>query len=347
MCFSAGRAARRGAIRQRRGAAAEGEDVNKQIFSMLGTIGASPYMLGAKRLNSQYARLETLYEQGEFGECVSVSGAVFAQLMQSLYLSVTGENAPIGVILSDIEFWQIVGNQSFCDTAGMLQYALDRFGEGAQGETESGKAASVAKNGLDTVIGYTERFLSQQGRKKCLDPIILNRDDVREHIVRLIGVFRAKFDNAGCSGGFSMQPPYMNAGLLDFPEEEIPVWARYIAVKLQRAGLLTTSELRTLDARQVVDERVGLTNEYIRRATAGANGGALIIEHFEEFDMPCLGGNLLDRALRTTFTAAEKYRGSLCIIVSGKGENVEKTFERAERGAEYFPLVISLREKRE
>jgi hypothetical protein len=318
--------------------------VNKQIFSLLGTIGASPYMIGAKRLNSQYARLETLYEQGDFAECVTVSGAVFQQIMESLYLSVMGDEAPLSVILSDIEFWKLIGNQTFCDTAGMLHYACERFSEGTQSEAESGKAASLTKSGLDDVISYTERFLSQQGRKKCLDPIILRRDDVREPVARLVEKFRARLDRAGCSGGFSMQPPFMNAGFLDFPEEEIAVWARFLTARLHRAGLLTHDRLNTLDAEQVVDERVGMTNEFIRRAAASANGGGLLIEHFEAFDMPCLGGNLMDRALKTTVTAAEKYRGSLCIVVSGRGENVEKTFQSVERGAEYFPLVISLRE---
>ena len=318
--------------------------MNKQIFGYLGTIGASPYLIGAKRLNSQYSRIETLYEEGNFAECVAASSTLFEQIMKSLYLAVTGENAQLTVILSDISFWETIGNKSFCDTAGMLQYACYRLSEG-QDDTEPAKAAGLAKTGLDTIIEYTAAFVSKHGKKKFLDRAVLDRDDVRGHIRHLVEGFSRKMENAGCSDGLSMQPPYMNAGLLDFPEKETEAWAGYIASQLQRAGLLTTAELQTLDAGRVVDERVGLTNEYIRRASAKANGGALLITHFEDFDMPCLGGNLIDRALKTTINAAEKYRGSLCIIVSGSGERVEAAFRRAERVGEYFPLVISLRQE--
>ncbi len=319
--------------------------MNTQIFSQLGAIGASPYMIGAKRLNSQYSRIETLYEQGDFSACVEASSDLFGQLMQSLYLSVTGERAKLTVILSDIGFWDVIGNKTFCDTAGMLQYACYRLTEEPTDEMEPSKAASLAKSGLDDVIGYTAQFLAKHGKKRCLDPIILRRDDVREQISRLTDQLRAKMEAAGCSGGLSMQPPYMNACLLDLPDEETLIWAKYIARQLQRTGLLTTEKVHILDADRVVTERVGLTNEFIRRAAAEANGGALLIEHFEEFDMPCLGGNLLDRALRTTINAAETYRGSLCIIVAGQGENVEKTFRKTERCGEYFPLALSLREE--
>lgn len=317
--------------------------MNKQIFSHLGAIGASPYMIGAKRMNSQYARIETLYEKGDFVDCVAASSQLFEQLMQSLYLGITGEKAQLTVILSDIGFWDVIGNKSFCDTAGMLQYACYRLTEGEEEDTEPVKAASLAKSGLDDIIAYTAQFLTKQGKKKCLPPAVLNREDVREQVLRLTDTLRVKMETAGCRDGMSMQPPFMNACLLDFPEDETEIWARYIAKKLQALGLLTTAELQVLDADQVVAERVGLTNEFIRRASAGANGGALLVEHFEEFDMPCLGGNLLDRALKTVINAAEKYRGSLAIIVSGQGENVEKAFRRAENCGEYFPLALSLR----
>lgn len=317
--------------------------MNKQIFSLLGTIGANPSMTGAKRLNSQYARVEELYVDGRYAECVAASSELFETLMMGLYLAVTGEQAKVTVILSDIGFWDVIRNKPFCDTAGMLQYACYRLTEGGEDELEPGKAASLAKTGLDDIIGYTAQFLTKYGREKCLDPIILRRDDVREQVHRLIESLKTKMDAAGCSDGMSMQPPFMNACLLDFPEKEIEVWARYIAKRLQKEGLLTSEELRFLDAEKVVEERVGLTTEYIRRATADANGGALLIEHFEEFDMPCAGGNLLDRALRTIGTAAETYRGSLCIVVSGAGESVEKAFVRAEKGGNYFPLALSLK----
>lgn len=317
--------------------------MNKQIFSLLGTIGASPYMIGAKRLNSQYAKLETLYMDGAYADCVAACSDMFEQIMSGLYLAVTGEHAPLTVILSDIGFWDVIRSKPFCDTAGMLQYACYRISEEQEDATDPGKAASLAKSGLDDVIGYTAAFLSKRGREKCLDPVILKRDDVREQVHRLIESLRAKLDAAGCSDGISMQPPFMNACLLDFPENEIAVWTRYIAKRLQKEGLLTSAKLGFLDAEKVVEERVGLTNEFIRRAAADANGGALLVEHFEEFDMPCLGGNLLDRALKTIITAAEKYRGSLCIVVSGAGENVERAFGRAEKGGEYFPLALSLK----
>lgn len=317
--------------------------MNKQIFSLLGAIGANPSMTGAKRLNSQYARVEELYMDGRYAECVSASSDLFEMLMTGLYLAVTGEKAPVTVVLSDISFWDVIRNKPFCDTAGMLQYACYRISEGEDGESDPGKAASLAKTGLDDVIGYTAQFLTKYGREKCVDPIILRRDDVREQVHRLTESLTRKLDAAGCSEGMSMQPPFMNACLLDFPEDEIAVWARYIAKRLQKEGLLTSAELRFLDAEKVVEERVGLTTEYIRRATAEANGGALLIEHFEEFDMPCAGGNLLDRALRTIGTAAETYRGSLCIVISGAGENVEKALARAEKGGNYFPLALSLK----
>ena len=107
--------------------------------------------------------------------------------------------------------------------------------------------------------------------------------------------------------------------------------------------MLSSPRVHTLDADQVIVERVGMTNEFIRRAAAKANGGVLLIEHFEEFDMPCAGGTLIDRALKTTVTAAENYRGSLCIVVSGEGESVERAFRRLDRGEEYFPLILSYR----
>ncbi len=317
--------------------------MNKQIFSLLGAIGASPYMIGAKRLNSQYAAVETLYGQGAYAACVAACGEVLEELLGGLYLGVMGETARLSVILSDIEFWRVIDDRQFCDTAGMLQYACCRLAEESGAEPE--KAARLATTGLDDVIEHAARFLARSGAEKCVDPAVLKREDMRERVRVMTEGLRAKLDAAGCSGGFSMQPPFMNAFLLDFPERENAAWTRFLAGRLQRAGLLTTARVGVLDAERVVDERVGLTNEFIRRAAAGANGGALLIEHFEEFDMPCLGGNLLDRALKTTLTAAEKYRGSLCIVVAGRGESVERAFRRAEAAEEAFPLFLALREK--
>ncbi len=321
--------------------------VNQQIYSRLGDIGASPYFTGAKKLNSQYAKIEKHYERGEHGACVEACSTLFEQLMGGLYLSVMGEEAPLAVILSDIDFWQVIDDREFCDRAGMLQYACYRIAETPCGEGDPEKEAELAKSGLEDVIEDTARFLSQEGDGKCLDPAVLAREDVREAILALVEGFSAQLDAAGCSGGVSMQPPYMNAILLDFPERETAPWARFIAQRLKKAGLLTSAKLRTLDAEQVVLERVGLTNEFIRRASAEANGGALLIEHFEEFDMPCLGGNLMDRALQTILTAADNYRGSLCIVVSGMGERVEKTICRTDRAGNRFPLALSLREAKE
>ncbi len=316
--------------------------MNKQIFSLLGSIGASPYMVGAQRLNSQYAKIETLYERQAFNDCVAACSTLFEQLLGGLYLGVTGESAQSTVILSDIDFWKTIGSKTFCDTAGMLQYACYRLTEGDDAP-KGAKAAELAKTGLDDVIGYTADFLSRHGKSRCIDPAILERDDLREPIHRMAESLRTQMEAAGCSDGFSMQPPFMNACLLDFPEQRTEIWTRYIARQLQRAGLLSSAEFQTLDAEQVVVERVGMTNEYIRRAAAKANGGVLLIEHFEEFDMPCAGGNLMDRALKTICTAAEQYRGSLCIAVAGEGENVEKAFARAERGEEFFPLLLSFK----
>lgn len=319
--------------------------MNKEIFSLLGAICASPYMGGANRLNSQYARVDTAYEQGEFGGCVAMCSTMFEQILSGLYLGVTGERAPLPVILSDIDFWTAIDNQTFCETAGMLQYACYRLTENGEGEEDPAKAAKLAKSGLDSVISYTARFLSQRGEKECLNPMLLKRDDLREPVNRLAESLRTQMDTAGCSDGFSMQPPFMNVLLLDFPEREVPVWTGYIARQVKRAGMLSSPRVDTLDAEQVVTERVGMTNEFIRRAAARSNGGVLLIEHFEEFDIPCVGGSLIDRALKTTAAAAENYRGSLCIVVSGYGENVEQAFQRMERGREYFPLLLSF-EKR-
>ena len=316
--------------------------VNKQIFSLLGEIGASPYMAEGMRLNSQYARIETLFAQGGYPGCVAACSALFGELMAGLHLAVTGDTAGLSVILSDIAFWDAVGDGHFRETAEMLQYACCRLREDPDGEPE--KAARLAKAGVDDVIGCAARFLAERAGSRCLDPVVLRRADVREPVNRLTDSLRARLEGAGISDGFSMQPPHMNAGLLDFPERETALWAGYLAGRLRRIGLLTVSELRTLDAERVVDERVGLTNEYIRRAAEAANGGALLIEHFEEFDMPCLGGNLLDRALRTVILAADKYRGSLCIVVAGRGEALERAFRRAEGGLERFPLLLSLRQ---
>lgn len=291
-------------------------------------------------MNSQYARIDTAYEQGQFDGCVAACSTMFEQLISVLYLGVMGERAPLSVILSDIDFWAAIGDKTFCDTAGMLQYACYRLTESGEGE-DPAKAAKLAKSGLDSVIGYTARFLSQRGEKACLNPAILKRDDLREPINRLSESLQMKMDAAGCSDGFSMQPPFMNAALLDFPDREVPVWAGYVARRIERAGMLSSPRVQTLDAEQVVTERVGLTNEFIRRAAAQANGGVLLIEHFEEFDMPCAGGNLIDRALKTAVAVAENYRGSLCVIVSGYGESVEQAFQRIEQGEEYFPLLLS------
>ena len=298
-------------------------------------------MVGATRLNSQYSAIETLLEKGAFVGCVAACGTLFEQLMTALYLGVMGEDEPLSVILSDIAFWAVIGDKTFCDTAGMLHYACQRLTEDPDAEADPRRAAELAKSGLDEVIELTADFLSHHGAQRCLDPRILKNGDARERVSRLVESLRAQLDGAGCSDGLSMQPPFMNACLLDFSDEDAALWARHIAVRLQRIGLLTTAEVHTLDAEQVVVERVGLTNEFIRRAAAQANGGALLIEHMEEFDMPCLGGNLLDRAFKTTCTAAEKYLGSLCIVVSGEGERVEKAFRSSEQCAEYFPLVLS------
>lgn len=315
--------------------------MNKQIFSLLGAICASPYMVGENRLNSQYAKIDTAYEQGKFDGCVVACSALFEQILSGLYLGVMGERAPLSVILSDIDFWKTIDNKKFCDTAGLLQYACYCLTENGEEEKDPAKAAKLAKSGLDDVIGYAADFLSRRGAKECLDPALLKRGDLCEPINRLAESLRMQMNAAGCSDGFSMQPPFMNVILLDFPEREAPIWADYIARRLQRAGMLSSPQMHTLDAEQVVIERVGMTNEFIRRAAARSNGGVLLIEHVEEFDMPCAGGNLLDRALKTTVTAAENYRGSLCIVVSGEGESVERAFERAEWGEEYFPLLLS------
>ena len=300
-------------------------------------------MGGENRLNSQYARIDTAYEQGRFDGCVVACSALFEQLLSGLYVGVMGERAPLSVILSDIDFWKVIDNKAFCDTAGMLQYACYCLTEDSGGEKNPAKAAKLAKSGLDDVIGYAARFLSQRGEKECLNPALLKRGDLRESVNRFSESLREQMEAAGCSGGFSMQPPFMNAAILDFPKREVPVWADYIARRLKRAEMISSPQTQTLDADQIVVERVGMTNEYIRRAAARANGGVLLIEHFEELDMPCAGGNLLDRALKTIVTAAENYRGSLCIVVSGAGESVEQTFERAgtEWGEEYFPLRLT------
>ncbi len=316
--------------------------VNKEIFSLLGEIGASPYMTGAQRLNSQYAKIETLYEQGDFEQCVAACSALFEQLLGGLYLGVTGETAQPTVILSDIDFWQAVGDKTFCDTAGMLQYACYRLTEGEE-EMENAKAARLAKSGLDDIIGYASRFLAEKGETACLEPKLLERPDLLAPIHRMAESLRAQMEAAGCSDGFSMQPPFMNAVLLDFPERETSVWTHYIARRLRRAGLLSSEKFHALDAEQVVVDRVGMTTEYIRRAAAKANGGALLIERFEEFHMPCVGGNLIDRALRTVAAVAEQYRGSLSIVVSGEGESVERALRRMDRGEELFPLLLSYR----
>ena len=315
--------------------------MNKQIFSLLGAICASPYMVGANRLNSQYARIDTAYEQGEFGGCVVACNALFEQILSGLYLGVTGERAPLSFILSDISFWEAIDNKAFCDTAGMLQYACYCLTEDGGEEKDPAKAARLVKSGLDDVINYAARFLSQRGEKECLNPVLLKHGDLREPINRFSESLWTRMDTAGCIGGLSMQPPFMNAALLDFPDREAPVWAEYIARRLKRVGMLSTPGMHTLDAEQVVIERVGMTNEFIRRAAAKANGGVLLIEHFEEFDMPCAGGNLIDRALKTAAAAAEKYRGSLCIVVSGEGERFEQAFRGAEWAEEYFPLLLS------
>lgn len=314
--------------------------MNKEIFSLLGAICASPYMVGSNRLNSQYARIDTAYEQGKFDGCVAACSALLEDILSGLYLGVTGERAPLSVILSDIGFWGAIDNKAFCDTAGMLQYACYRLTESGEEEKDPAKAARLAKSGLDSVINYAARFLSQRGEKECLNPVILKRGDLREPINRLSESLWAQMDAACCRDGLSMQPPFMNAALLDFPEREAPVWAEYIARRLRRMGMLSSPRMHTLDAEQVVIERVGMTNEFIRRAAAQANGGVLLIEHFEEFNMPCAGGNLIDRALKTAAAAAENYRGSLCIVVSGEGESFEQALRCAERGEEYFPLLL-------
>lgn len=315
--------------------------VNKEIFSLLGEIGASPYMTGAQRLNSQYAKIETLYEQGDFEQCVAACSTLFEQILGGLYLGVTGETAQPTVILSDIDFWETIGDKTFCDTAGMLQYACYRLTEEGTEEPESGKAARLAKSGLDDIIGYASRFLAEKGETACLEPKLLHRPDLLAPIHHMAGSLRAQMEAAGCSDGVSMQPPFMNAALLDFPERETALWTRHIAQSLRRAGLLSSERIQTLDAEQVVVDRVGMTTEYIRRAAARANGGALLIERFEEFNMPCVGGNLIDRALRTVTAVAEQYRGSLSIVLSGEGESVERALRRMDRGEELFPLLLS------
>ena len=315
--------------------------MNKQIFSLLGSICESPYMVGAKRLNSQYARIDTACEQRQFSGCVAACSALFEQLLSGLYLGVVGENAPLSVILSDIDFWRVINDKSFCDTAGMLQYACYHLMESGEAEKEPAKAAKLAKSGLDNVIGYTARFLSQRGAQECLDPAVLRRGDLRDSINRFVGDLWAQMETAGCSGGFSMRPPFMNVGFLNFPEGETRAWAEFIARQLKRAGMLSSARTETLDAEEIVIERVGMTNEFIRRAAARANGGVLLIEHIEEFDIPCAGGNLIDRALKTTTAAAENYCGSLCIVVSGEGERAEQALQRFERVEEYFPLILS------
>lgn len=315
--------------------------MNKQIFNLLGDIGESPYMTGDSRLNSQYAAIDTAFVQGRFDGCVAACGALVEQLLSDLYLGVTGEEAPPSVILSDIEFWKIIDNKAFCDTAGMLRYACERMEESDESGFKSpAGAARLAKSGLEDVISYTARFLAQQGRKKCLAPEVLKRRDLRGPINRFSESLWKQMDAAGCSDGLSMQPPFMNAALLSFPEREAPVWAEYIARRLRRVGLLSSERTHTLNAEQIVEERVGMTNEFIRRAAAKANGGVLLIERFEAFDLPCAGGSLIDRALKTTLTAAEKYRGSLCIVVSGAEEKTGAALERVGRGGEYFPLVL-------
>ena len=333
------RCARQGRWRGQRNG--EGRGVNKQIFSLLSAICASPYMTGDNRLNSQYARVEMLYDRGDYHDCVAACSTLFEQLMGGLYRGVTGVDERLPVILSDIVFWQVVDNKQFCDTAGLLQYACCRLTEGDGGGTEPEKAARLAISGLDRVIGYADRFLALYGREKCLDPAVLARADVRARVARRAEFLRAQLEGAGCRDGVSMQPPHMNACLIDAPERETRLWARFIAARLHRSGLLSTAELRVLDADQVVTERVGMTNEFIRRAAAGANGAALLIEHMEEFDMPCAGGSLIDRALRTALSAAELYRGSLCIILAGRGDSLSKALHRDERSAEFFPLTLS------
>lgn len=320
--------------------------MNNEIFSLLSSIGSSPYMIGAKRLNSQYAGIETLYEQSAYAGSAAACGAMFEKLLGGLYLAVTGEKNQLDFILSDLAFWKLVDDQEFFDCASMLRYACYRLSVEPAGTVDPATAAEAAKFALDDVIRYTARFLSRHD-ELCIDPAVLQNDAVRDRIGRMVDMLVRRMEGAGCSDGYSMQPPHMNACLVDFPERETETWTRYLAQRLQRAGLLTVSDVHTLDAEWVVDERVGLTNELIRRATAGANGGALLVEHFEAFDMPVVGGNLLDRAFRTLITAADTYRGSLCIVCAGEGENVEKAFRRAERGEECFPLLLSLREEKD
>ena len=317
--------------------------MNKEIFSLLSSIGTKANMIGAKGLNSQYSEIENLYDRGSYAESVRACAALFEQLIGGLYLGVTGEKNKADFILSDLDFWKTVDDREFSDAATMLRYTCYRMMEEPAGAVDPATAAEAAKFGLDNVIRHTVRFLTEH-EDLLLDPVVLSRDDVREQIGRMSEKLARQMDDAGCSDGFSMQPPYMNACLVEFPERETAIWAKYFASRLQRTGLLTSAKLCTLDAEWIVEERVGLTNELIRRASAEANGGVLLVEHFEEFDMPVVGGNLLDRAFRTLIAAADMYRGSMCIVCAGQGEKVEKAFRSAERSEECFPLLISLRE---
>ena len=298
--------------------------MNERIYSMLGVIGASPYMAGKLRLNSQYAYIEQGIARNMPEDAVAVCKDLFEHLMGKLYESVTGEKQPISVIVSDIDFWHVVEEPTLCDMAYMLYYALFQMQTGSDNRKVGVETAMLVKESLEGLIERIASFLEEKGPEKCLHPVLLGRPEVRAGICELCSRLESGLGSAGYRDGLSIEPPYMNACLLDFPASEPIIWAGYLADQPHRTGLLAAAKVKRVSAEEMVRENVSLATELVRRAAEEANGGVLLIDEFQAFDTLCVGGSLIDRVFRTVFTQAERYRGSLCILIAGQGEGFKK-----------------------
>ena len=319
--------------------------MGENSYGLLNAIRTSPYMKGIGGVNAQYAKIGIIFEQGSYLNGAAASSALLEEIMKYLYFAVTGEREPLSVILSDISFWNVIDDTEFCDTAGVLHFTCYRMTEVPEDDRDLKELIGLIRSGIDTVIEHTAWFLLRHGRERCLPPEVLRRDDVRRQYRRMFESLGKALESFGYGGGVSMDPPYLNLRLLDFPDEETRIWAQYSAKKLYEMGMLISPDVKVLDSEAVVLDRVGMTNELIRRAAAGANGGTLLVDRFDAFNMPCMGENLMDRALRTLCTAAEKYRGSLSIVIAGQGDAAAKKLTQNTRVNECFPFLTAVHEE--
>lgn len=134
--------------------------------------------------------------------------------------------------------------------------------------------------------------------------------------------------------------PYLNLRFLGPPgtgkSTVAGLAARYFAAR----GLLHRDFVHRVQASTLLQGTVGGTGERLRAAAREANGGVLFLDEFQGLDSPFTGGNLAAEAMHALVGVANEFQNSLCIIIAGCEEDVERILQYGQGASQCFPHKI-------